>query len=95
MNNAPTKIVKGGFRATLALLISIIALVLSVMAYQRTMTQEEYQAEIKALSEKLLKMKQETSERVNKLREETSKAIKNIGIEIKRKEDKTENSQSQ
>ena len=30
---AETKIVKGGFRATLALIISIIALILSIMAY--------------------------------------------------------------
>jgi hypothetical protein len=34
-----TKIVKGGFRATLSLLISIIAIVLAVAAFTRTIDQ--------------------------------------------------------
>ena len=42
----PTKIVKGGFRATLALLISIIALILSILAYNRTSDQSTFSTEI-------------------------------------------------
>ena len=40
------KVVKGGFRANLALLISIIALILSIVAYQRTGGQAELEARI-------------------------------------------------
>jgi hypothetical protein len=36
---AETKVVKGGFRATLALIISIIALVLAIVAFNRTGTE--------------------------------------------------------
>jgi len=93
--NEPTKIVKGGFRATLALIFSIIALIFSVITFNRTTTQTEYQTEIKELKEKLEKMKQETVERVNKIRQETASAIKKMGVEIKKQEEKPENSENQ
>ena len=93
--NEPTKIVKGGFRATLALILSIIALVFSVTAFHRTISQTEYQAEIIALKEKLEKVKKETSERVSKIRQETANAIKKMGIEIKKQAEKTESSENQ
>lgn len=82
--NAPTKIVKGGFRATLALIFSIIALILSIITFNRTTSQAEYQSEISELKAKLEKVKQETAERVGKIRQETANAIKKMGIEIKR-----------
>jgi uncharacterized membrane-anchored protein YhcB (DUF1043 family) len=93
--NEPTKIVKGGFRATLALILSIIALIFSVITFNRTTSQTEYQAEIKELKEKIEKMKQETSERVNKIRQETAKALKKMGIDIKKQEEKSEGSETQ
>ncbi len=40
------KIVKGGFRATLALLISVVALILALVAFNRTGGQENLQARI-------------------------------------------------
>ena len=80
------KIVKGGFRATLALLISIVAIILAVIAYNRTGDQTELNAKIKSLQTKMEKMKSETSERLSKVREETSKALKKMGIDIKKDE---------
>ena len=65
------KVVKGGLRATLALLISIIALVLAIISFHRTVSQTDLNAEVKNLQEKLKEVKQETADRVNKIREET------------------------
>ena len=81
-----TKVVKGGFRATLALIISIIALVLSVLAYNRTGDQLTFNAEIKKLQTKMNEMKKETSEQMGKIRQETGKALEKIGKAIKKKE---------
>ena len=91
----PTKIVKGGFRATLALIFSLIALTFSIVTYNQNTAQTEYQIEIKELKEKLEKMKQETAERINKIRQETAKAIKKMGIEIKKQDENPENSENQ
>jgi uncharacterized membrane-anchored protein YhcB (DUF1043 family) len=93
--NEPTKIVKGGFRATLALIFSIIALIFSIITFNRTTDQTEYQTEIKELKEKLEKMKQETSERVSKIRQETASALKKLGAEIKKQTEKPESSDNQ
>jgi len=78
------KVVKGGFRATLALIISIIALILAIVAFNRTGGQADLNAQIKDLTTKMEKMKTETSERVNKVREETAKALKKIGIDVEK-----------
>jgi uncharacterized membrane-anchored protein YhcB (DUF1043 family) len=88
----PTKIVKGGFRATLALIFSIIALIFSIITFNRTTDQTEYQTEIKELKEKLEKMRQETSERVSKIRQDTASALKKLGVEIKKQTEKPESS---
>ena len=85
-----TKIVKGGFRATLALLISIIALVIAVMAFNRSGRQAELEAEIQSLRSRMKKMTQETSEHVTKLRQETGKALEKLGIKIKGTENRPE-----
>ncbi len=82
-----TRVVKGGFRATLALIISIIALVLAIIAFNRTGGQKDLNAQIKDLKTKMETMKKETSEKVNKVRQETTKALEKVGIDIK-KEDK-------
>ena len=78
------KIIKGGFRATLALLISIVAIILAFIAYNRTGDQAELNAKIKSLQTKMDKMKSETAERLDKARQETSKALKKFGIDIKK-----------
>lgn len=84
--NETTKIVKGGFRATLALILSIIAIVLAFISYNRTGYQEELNAKVKSLQTKMEKMKSETSERLKKVREETSNVLKKAGIDIKKNE---------
>ena len=42
----PTNTVKGGFRVTMALIFSIVALIISIITYNRSTTQTEYQIEI-------------------------------------------------
>jgi len=84
------KIVKGGFRATLALLISIIALVIAVTAFNRSARHAELEAEIQNLRSRMKKMTEETSEHVTKLRQETGKALEKLGVKIKGPESKPE-----
>ncbi|UCD77027.1 MAG: hypothetical protein JSW26_16535 [Desulfobacterales bacterium] len=84
----PQKIVKGGFRATLALIFSMIALVLSFVAYNRSGGQADLRSDLKELQQKMDKVKQETTELVKRLREETTKAVKSMGAELKKQDDK-------
>jgi hypothetical protein len=83
------KIVKGGFWAALALIFSTIALILSIVTFNRTISEAEYQTEIKALREKPEKMKHETSERISKIRQETTTALEKLGAEIKKQTEKS------
>ena len=80
------KKVKGGFRATLALVISIIALIFSIVAYNHTGTQSHLKADMKNLHQRIKAMKQETSERLDKARQETGVALQKIGRAIKKQE---------
>jgi len=91
----PTKIVKGGFRATLALLISVIALIISIMAYYKTAEQADFNAKITDIQDKLENIKKDTADRVNKIRQETTKVIDKLGIEIKRHEKKQDSPENQ
>ena len=83
---AETKIVKGGFRATLALIISIIALILSIMAYLSTTKEEELLGRIKNLQTGMDQIKQESSKQFDKLRDETADALEKLGKTVKKKE---------
>ena len=67
-----TKIVKGGFRATLALILSIIALALSIVSFNRTGGETALRAEIKNLQTKIKELSQETKDTYDRI----SKAIK-------------------
>jgi len=60
------KVVRGGFRSTVALLVSIIALILSLMALNRTGGQVDLKAEINELQGRIEKMKKETAETVTR-----------------------------
>jgi len=86
--SAETRVVKGGFRATLALIISIIALILAIVAFNRTGGQANLNAQVKDLRTKMEKMKNETTEKMSKVREETTKALEKIGIDVKKEEKK-------
>jgi outer membrane biosynthesis protein TonB len=86
--SAEKKVVKGGFRATFALLISIIALILAIFAYNQSGDKADLQAQLKELKTKMEGIKRETSEQIGKLREETANTMEKIGKAIKKKEDK-------
>jgi Skp family chaperone for outer membrane proteins len=93
------RIVKGGFRANLALLISIVALVLSIVAYQRTGGQADLESRIKTLNEKMKTMKVESADRMNTIIQDTKKGLEKLSIEIEKKgrrlESEREKSQSE
>ena len=79
-----TKVVKGGFRATLALIISIIALIVAIIAYQSTGKESDLNTRIKDLQAKMENMKQETSKKLDKLRNETADTLEKIGESMKK-----------
>jgi membrane protein implicated in regulation of membrane protease activity len=81
-----TKIVKGGFRATLALIISIIAVVLSIMAYNRSGGSPDLNAQVKELKEKMGTIRQDMSKQVDTLRDETAKTLDTLSESLKTKE---------
>ena len=84
------KIVKGGFRATFALIVSIIALIFAIIAFNRTGGEADLSAQISELQGTIKTLRMETSEKVDKVRQETTKALKKVGIEIKKEEPKKE-----
>ncbi len=73
------KIVKGGFRATMALIIAIIALIFSIISYQRTGGTISLEDEIKTLQKKTETLKKETIQQVEKLEEKTKKLKQETG----------------
>jgi hypothetical protein len=80
------KTIRGGFRATLALIIAIIALVFAIVAYNRTGSQVGLKAEIRDLKAKMEKMRKETTEKMGKIREDSKRALEKIGIDVKKQE---------
>jgi hypothetical protein len=81
-----TKIVKGGFRATAALIISIIALALSILAYTSTGREQQLNARIKDLQGTMEKIRAESSDQLNKMRNETAKALEKMSQAVKQNE---------
>ena len=81
------KVVRGGFRATLALFISIIALILSIVSYNSSTREEELNTRIKNLRESLERITQENSKQIDKLRDETATALERMGKAVKKKEE--------
>ena len=77
------KRVSGGFRSTLALIISIIALVFSIIAYRGTEARSDFGVQMKELQKKMDKIKSETAEQVSRAREETAKALEKLGNALK------------
>ena len=74
------KVVKGGFRATLALILSIIALVFAVFAFNRAGgKQPDLNSQVRELKAKIETLKQETIQQVDKVRQDTAKSIENFG----------------
>ena len=81
-----TKVVKGGFRATLALIISVIALILSFFAYSSTGKQEDLRDRIKELQATIEVMKQETAKKMDTLRGETADTLEKLSKSLKKEE---------
>lgn len=79
----PAKIVKGGFRATLALIISIIALLVSIFAYTSSQSEKDMTVRIQDFQAKMEKMKAESAEQIDKIRNETAKALEKMSKVIK------------
>ncbi len=77
------KVVKGGFRATLALIISIVALLLAVLSYNRAGSQEAVNDQLKSLQKKVQELTAETSQKLEKVRAETGAALEKLGKSIK------------
>ena len=83
---AEKRAVKGGFRATMALIISLIALVLSLIAYNQTSTEADLKSQLTELQTRMEKMKQDTSMKLDKVREETADTLEKMGQALKKKE---------
>jgi hypothetical protein len=77
--------VKGGFRSTLALLISIVALILAFIAFDRTGGQTDLENRVKELNARLKTMRQESSDKIQGVLQETSKALEKLGVQIEKK----------
>jgi uncharacterized membrane-anchored protein YhcB (DUF1043 family) len=77
------KVVKGGFRATLALIISIVALLLAVLSYNRAGSQEAVNDQLKSLQKKVQELTAETSQKLEKARAETGAVLEKLGKSIK------------
>ena len=86
--------VKGGFRSTLALLISIIALILAIIAFNRTGGQTDLDTRVKELNAKLKTMRQESSDKISGVLKETKKALEKLGVQIDKKSLKPESQES-
>jgi hypothetical protein len=78
-----TKIVKGGFRSTLALIIALIAIILAYMAYSSSTKDNGMNAQINRLQATMEKMKAESGDQLDKLREETAQTLDKMGQALK------------
>ena len=83
----PKKIVKGGFRATLALVISIIAFFISIIAYTSSQNEKDLNSRLQDFQAKFEKMKAESSEQINKIRNDTAKALEKMSSAVKNEKD--------
>ena len=78
-----TKVVKGGFRATLALIISIIALIVSIAAYSSSSKEEGLNSQITNLKAAMEKLKTESAGQLDKLRNETAQTLDKMSNALK------------
>jgi len=86
----PKKIVKGGFRATLALIISVIALLISIFSYTSSERENDLKVRIQDFQATVEKMKTESAEQIDKIRNETAKALEKMSNAVKKEEKASE-----
>jgi predicted PurR-regulated permease PerM len=72
------KVVKGGFRATLAIIISIIALIVSIAAYNATSREDKLTEGIKTLEQNLDSFKKDSMSQIDKLRNDTADMLEKL-----------------
>jgi gas vesicle protein len=82
------KVVKGGFRATLALIIAIIAIIISIFAYNNTSENNSMRKQIDNLKATVQQMKNETSQKLDEVRQQTANALENLGKSLKEEKEK-------
>lgn len=75
----------GGFKSTLALIISIIALVLSYLAYSSSQDETDLEKNMKDLQTKVEGIKKESAKQITKLRGETANALDKLSEKVKSK----------
>ncbi len=78
-----TKVVKGGFRATLALIISIIALIVAIVSYSSSSKDEGLNSQITSLKATMEKLKTESAGQLDKLRNETAQTLDKMSNALK------------
>ncbi len=82
----PKKIVKGGFRATLALIISVIALFIAIFSYTSSEREDDLKVRIQEFQATMEKMKTESAQQIDKIRNETAAALEKMSNAVKNKE---------
>lgn len=75
---------KGSFLTTLALLISIIALLLALIAFQRTGGKDNINLQVRDLQAKIDKISSEMVIRVDALWKKSAETLENVGKAINR-----------
>jgi hypothetical protein len=75
---------RGGFQSSLALIVSLIALILAFIAFERTGGKKDLNLQLKDLRAKIEEMKKETAKRFDDIREETADALEKIGKVMKK-----------
>ncbi len=80
----------GGLRSTLAFLMSLVALILSFLAYTASDRESQLTGHIEELQEKLDGVKIESAKKIDELRNETSEALSKMSHALKKDEDKGE-----
>ncbi len=83
---AQAEVAKVAGRATLAIIVSIVVLVLAIVAFTRTLERTDLDSRLGELQKRVETLKQETLEKVDRVREETSRALENLGQAIEKKE---------
>ncbi len=83
-----TRIVKGGFRSTLALVLSIVALVISLISYGRTGGQLDLNAQMQELRSTVSTVRKETAGQIDRMRQETANALERLSESLKTGEGK-------
>lgn len=82
----PTKIVKGGFRATLALILSLGALAVSLFTYATSSREEGLEARLQELQSAMETLRAESADQLDTIRRQTAEALDSLSDTIRRDE---------